>query len=184
MKTSFYNMYRDRMNDRYRDHVVKKYWPFIIAIRDNLPLDVEMIAEFGCGAANISRLLPQDIKHILVDSDPDMLYLADLNMRTTRSDFIVAQYDIVHIDNFPSVDLIHSHGVLEHFQDDEIRQIIMRQKKIAPVLVHYVPSYKYVAPSFGTERLMTPEQWDNICHPDEIRSFNDGYDLILIWKRR
>lgn len=78
----------------------------------------------------------------------------------------------------------HSHGVLEHFNDVEIRDIIKLQREQYETLIHYVPSYLYRTPSFGDERLMTPENWQEICQPDEIIEFNGGYDLILKWRAK
>jgi hypothetical protein len=79
-------------------------------------------------------------------------------------------------------DVIHSHGLLEHFSDEDIRKIIKAScNDGARVIVHYVPSDRYEQPSFGDERLMSAGQWHEIVAPHNIIEFNDGYDLALVW---
>jgi len=189
MRNDFYNAYEARMNEKYRTHVERKYYPFIELILKELPLGYCLIGEFGCGAANISRVLAKakpEIEHYLIDWDHRMLLLADENMRSTNSSFSLYIEDLLDPPNenlTPNIHLIHSHGVLEHFSDAEIRTIIGNQLRLANTLVHYVPGAKYQKPSFGDERLLTTNQWQQICSPDEIVEFNDGYDLVLIWRK-
>ena len=173
------------MNDKYRAHVAKRYAPFIKYVTLHA-YDKPVIAEMGCGAANVSRILSQsiDAEQILVDKCPRMLKLADINM-TGSSKYTLVQADLTRSLSFlqdRDVGLMYAHGVLEHFSDFQIRKILAGQKKITDTIIHYVPSNKYEKPSFGDERLMSPEQWYDICQPDSIIEFNDGYDLILSWK--
>ena len=84
---------------------------------------------------------------------------------------------------YTEYNIIHSHGVLEHFEDHEIHEILHYQKAISPLLIHYVPSDKYTYKSFGDERLLSKEYWKENFNPTEIIEFNSGYDLILKWRR-
>jgi len=190
MTKTWFEHYVDRMNDRYRTHVATKYNPFLTLIADYAAqMKGSTIAEFGCGAANVSRILAErfggDNFYLLLDVEHDMLDLAYRNMNEAGPDFNIHEHDISQ--PFPSdvydIGLIHSHGVLEHFPDEAIRNIIALQRTHTKTLLHYVPSAKYEEPSFGDERLMTPDEWRKICKPEQIIEFNDGYDLALIWNK-
>lgn len=196
MKT-WYDHYVGRMNDSYREHVSKRYGKHINMIvsaatkRNGLK-----VVEIGCGAANVSRIVSEKIiqktndrvfpKYVILDICPKMLGLARVNFGAV-SDHVAQLGDALDLgmsEDLKSTDVFHSHGVLEHFRDGQINVIINEQKRMASSgaqLIHYVPSAKYETPSFGDERLMTPDQWYQICMPDEIIEFNDGYDLILKW---
>lgn len=198
MKT-WYDIYVERMNDHYRQHVAVKYGQMIQYIVHQLKaFHGKKLAEYGCGAANISRLIveasckfkfPLPFVH-LIDIDSRMLDLARHNMQEAgmrpKDDFAATQANIVEpvMSYFANgYDIIYSHGVLEHFTDTQIRFAISEQLKKAPMLIHYVPSDKYTEPSFGDERLLSPAQWKEICNPTDIMEFNAGYDLLLIWER-
>jgi SAM-dependent methyltransferase len=141
-----------------------------------------VLLEVGCGAGNITRALADkrpDLTYQMLDIDPDMLQLAEEN--TAHVNHREVRLESLFAPSFNEKAIIHSHGVLEHFSDEEIRQAIELYKAFGPQ-IHYVPGAKYVTPSRGDERLLSPEEWMRICSPDEIISFNDGFDLILKFK--
>ncbi len=182
MKTynSWLDFYTVRNNKSYYNHIRDKYSPFIDKISECiLANNYQTIVELGCGIGSITRSLierfPTKIYDV-VDKDKEMLNLCISNL-SYLSTIQFWKADILKT-SFGG-DIIHSHGVLEHFSDSQIRKIISLQK--GKTLLHYVPSNKYDNPSFGDERLMSPEQWEKICSPDETIEFNDGYDLILKW---
>lgn len=201
MTRTWYDFYKDRMNDEYRAHVRKRYAPFIDRVVSEA-MQHTFVMEAGCGAANVSRIvgnrLPRRVTQVLVDRDADVLTLAHQNMdgagnfRLVRSDILQMDQDGAHPDfsvlmKPEMYGLIYSHGVLEHMQDDQIRDAIERQMSLLAVggrLLHYVPSDRYEKPSFGDERLMSPSRWHDICQPKMITIFNDGYDLMLEWRKR
>jgi trans-aconitate methyltransferase len=200
-KPTWYDFYKARMNDQYREHVASRYEPFIERVAHQA-MRGRFVMEAGCGAANVSRVVQNRIARsrfqVLVDNDPDVLSLAHQNMVTTGAEnFVLVRHDILQPSS-PSCQefadwfqpgmygLVYSHGVLEHFGDHEIRLAIQRQMELLEPggkLLHYVPSAKYEKPSFGDERLMTPDQWDDICNPDCISFFNHGRDLVLEWRK-
>lgn len=184
---NYYKIYSQRMNSRYENHIRKKYAVFINEIVKSAP-EYAILAEMGCGAANISAAvasLRPDIKfHYLIDRCPLMLGLSINTILKVSPRFKTIQHDIrnpISLEVRP--DIIHSHGVLEHLSDADIIRTIGAQIKNCNKLIHFVPSAKYEKPSFGDERLMTPEQWRSIASPDSIVEFNDGYDLMLIWDK-
>lgn len=185
-RSEWYKFYQDRMNIHYRKHIESRYEDFINAIINALPEKGRKpvhIHEAGCGAANVSLAVHKKLKaqginfHIsMSDKCSDMLELAHENLPEGYKALI----DITK-DNLPSADVSFSHGVLEHFDNEQIAKIISNQLKSSKIVLHYVPSAKYKKPSFGDERLLTVQDWQDICSPTSIIEFNDGYDLILVW---
>lgn len=182
---SWYDIYKDRMNDVYFAHVKKKYAPFINEIVKH---NDKGFFEIGCGAGNITKAIYERLEGVLkpinafvcVDADAGMLKLASKNV---VGFVLLLQYNILG-PRLSDADecVVHSHGLLEHFADHEIKHIIENYAHCPQV--HYVPSSKYEAPSRGDERLLSIHEWyailrkvENVNY--EIYSFNDGYDLIL-----
>lgn len=187
MKT-WANFYKNRITHSYYSYVLDKYQPFIEYLNEIiLNNDYTTIVEAGCGICNITRALIErynGLKFYAMDIDKKMLNLSFKNLLSS-SQYDSNEIELIKGDILKEVhngDIIHSHGVLEHFSDNDINQIITIQLKNAKELVHYVPSDKYKLPSFGDERLLTMHDWDRICKPTKITPFNDGYDLILHWK--
>jgi 2-polyprenyl-3-methyl-5-hydroxy-6-metoxy-1,4-benzoquinol methylase len=195
---SWFNFYKNRVNSSYLEYAEKRYKPMIDKIIEFIP-ECGRAVEAGCGIGTISKIIASKKKCVILgfDNCEDMLKLADTNI--TCSDFFynengstvwLKQDDIltytgpaIHdsLDSDVRVDVVFSHGVLEHFNDAEINTIISNQKQYAKHIVHYVPGDKYKVPSFGDERLMCSGQWKEICNPSEIITFNDGFDYLLIW---
>lgn len=185
-RSEWYKFYLKRQNLIYKKHIETRYEDFINHILNSCPDKGKKpihIHEAGCGAANVSlalwkRLKAQGINfHIsMSDKCPDMLELAHENL----GEGYKALIDMTK-DNLPTADVIFSHGVLEHFDNENIVKIVSNQLKASKKVLHYVPSSKYKKPSFGDERLMSVQDWQNICNPTSIIEFNDGYDLILVW---
>jgi len=156
--TPWYDIYRERMNSLYREHVARKYAPFLKALFE--VKHARYTTEIGCGAGNITRLLREmrDEKtyghryYHLIDNCPKMLGLAVENNPVDNCKFQVA--DIVKVSQ--TSDLIHSHGLLEHFDNLTIQCVVEMGMEASPVQIHYVPGAKYDAPSRGDERLMSP----------------------------
>ena len=177
----WHNFYKNRLNPSYFGYLKNRYRPFILTILKNSHKGDKVI-ELGCGTSNITKILYQSFPYAnykVQDINKKMLCLSQRNLNNL---FIYHSENNMIVD-VQEGDLCHSHGVLEHFNDAEIKQTISLQLNNYKTLIHYVPSYKYKNPSFGDERLMTGEKWFDICNPTEITEFNDGHDLILIWKK-
>lgn len=172
---------------QYLNYCAIKYRPFIEEVSKRVK-NGDRVVEIGCGLATITRLLhtsfmAQRLKgggmvgFHCYDKDPEMVHLARCG-----ADFPVDLCD-AELPTGCKPDIIHSHGLLEHLTDTAIRDIIAANRiDGARTAVHYVPSYKYEKPSFGDERLLTPNQWMAIAKPTNIVPFNEGYDLALIWE--
>lgn len=174
--------YRSRMDDGYLNYVKDRYRRFITEISRRID-NADRVLELGAGTATITRSLIDEVKStadfIASDINPEMRRMSTFRLMGTSA--VVCEQDAKK----PSLcynDIVHSHGLLEHFSDQEIRQII-REHKCARAQIHYVPGL-YPYPTYGDERLMSVDEWRRICNPTEIITFNDGLDYILIWDRR
>lgn len=175
------------MNAQYRNHVATKYAHFLQALYETNGV---IFTEIGCGAGNITRILREMqgqrlTAHNMVDSCPKMLSLAVENNPTSNCNFKCADIrDII----MPRADVLHSHGLLEHFSDSDICSIVRQGFEAAPLQIHYVPSVEYKTPSRGDERLMSPKQWRQILREfgfaTDVQQFNNGLDLIIRIGRR
>ncbi len=176
--------YKNKANENYYNYITCKYKCFIDEIKKELKVRKSVI-EMGCGLGNITKALIRENKNCqykIIDNKSDIIELAIKHI-----DCSVVDWDLFDITMpFPyneRCDLIHSHGVLEHFSDDQIHEILKNQLKISPVLIHYVPSNKYDYKSYGDERLLSKEYWKENFNPTDIIEFNNGYDLILKWRK-
>ncbi len=173
--------YRPRLGPEYLAYVKQRYAPFIDIVLSHIrPGDG--VGEAGAGMGTITRALldfGSRGDHVCLELDGDMLELADYQVGLRSG---MWQLDIR--EQLPRVfDVIHGHGVLEHFSDCDIRKIIHTHRESgARAAIHYVPGEKYVTPSFGDERLMSVDAWREIAAPDEVVTFNDGFDYALIWR--
>ena len=155
---SWKEIYEERLNDVYRQHIRTKYGPFINLIHEVATIGEHgSFVELGCGAGNITRELhamDSDAHYTMVDIDMDMLFLVKKN--TEHMSPVLMLMDISCAEIFLSHRaVIHSHGVLEHLSDQQIKHIINTARKHGPQ-IHYVPSSKYEVPSRGDERLLPP----------------------------
>ena len=125
-------------------------------------------------------LFDASARFMVSDFDCAMMFLARMNLRPLP---VKLSFHDIRQPIMDPVDIIHSHGVLEHFNKNEICTIIKAQLKRTTYLAHYVPSNKYITKSFGDELLMSKEAWQYLVHPSKIVEFNEGKDLVLLWTR-
>lgn len=134
--------------------------------------------EEGCGIGTISRAIMTSVgeKNVqLFDYDKDQVELTKKNLNISH----VVQGNI--FENHGKVDCIFSHGVIEHLSDNQIFDILNRQKAEAKCVIHYVPTNGYKTPSFGDERLMSVDWWIKNFKPTQHFTFNENKDLALMW---
>ncbi|RGO88304.1 hypothetical protein DXA84_07845 [Phocaeicola vulgatus] len=81
---------------------------------------------------------------------------------------------------FEAPSMVVTHGVLEHFADDDILKIISTYDNDNVLFqAHYVPTDRYKSPSFGDERLLSPEAWNALIKPDYYILDNNECDLYM-----
>lgn len=180
--------YSQRINSTYQDYFEKKYAPFLKMIVDEYDksksefIKYSGVLDEGCGIGSIGKYLTKtgvNIPYMGYDIDWDMINLSMQNVkgRSFYQDNILNPSVIIHY-NYIRV----THGVLEHFTDEEIHKIFTRYSEGGLTSIHYVPLDKYKVPSFGDERLLIPEKWLLLAKPFgdlEATIFNDGFDLCF-----
>ncbi|NCD07417.1 MAG: class I SAM-dependent methyltransferase [Spirochaetia bacterium] len=186
--------YKDRVNNVvYLQKFYHKYKPFLdtVALKINSSDIVYCIGGgIGTELKALLRYYPKNIfagkLFYVVDNSWEMLQMASINLSKVSNSIHYLQADLLDIHpeisdliKAESYSLVISHGVLEHFTNKEIASII---KSFPTPQVHYVPLNKYNTPSFGDERLLTQNYWNNSIlkgFKKELESFNDEYDLII-----
>lgn len=178
----WYDIYKERMNDKYFKHIRYKYAEFIDEL---VSQKSDRYVELGCGAGNISKAIAERLpnsKLLIIDNCEKMLKLAEENVPKGISFTL----DIFSMDTHWAYlreegSIVHSHGVLEHYSDSKIRNLLRFQSHCTQI--HYVPGKKYKTPSRGDERLLSVSEWRNIIAPTKldfkITTFNAGYDFII-----
>lgn len=184
MNTSaWHDFYKSRCPTRYLRYAERRYDTFISLVQAHIICQNDRVLEAGCGIGTITRALIErgvQARFAVLDNCPKMLGMARDNLPdTVRRHLDDLRFFVNHGEN---VDVIHSHGVLEHFDNGNIQQILLAQKLCRPrAIVHYVPGEKYDTPSFGDERLMSIAEWRRIAKPTMIVPFNDGFDYAMVW---
>lgn len=80
--------------------------------------------------------------------------------------------------------LTHSSGVLEHYSNDEIIEIINEQLRVADFMVFSVPSPYFEKKMLGNERFMSRNEWRNIIKMSNATIIEEtGYHYKPVLKR-
>ena len=178
------DFYRGRLlSEGYLAYFEERYAPFLDHIRKALQPE-DLVIEVGCGLATSTKLLmrsnvPYFTSFRCYDHNPDMVQLAKQNVGVAA---MVAQAD-ARIPTYTRPDVVHSHGLLEHFSDTQIAWFLASQRLDGPrVSIHYVPGELHGTPSFGDERLLPLDYWVDTFAPTSWETFNDGRDYVLVWE--
>lgn len=71
--------------------------------------------------------------------------------------------------------LVYHQGLLEHFPDDKIKELLELQLAHSFAVIFSIPSVFYGRQDFGDERLLTREQWQEMLLPFDVIQL-DYYD--------
>lgn len=165
-----------------------------------------VLKEEGCGIGSVSRsiskrepLLLRTLglsseesrieidKVVLSDSDSEMLSLCMDNTRSLSlgryladKPFFYSKESILNPKFFEPNTIVVTHGVLEHFSQEEVRTVISTYNDENVIFqAHYVPTDGYKEPSFGDERLLPVSEWIELLAPDYYIVDNNGLDLYM-----
>lgn len=165
-----------------------------------------VLKEEGCGIGSISKCISKSEplllkaigmveeecydeigKVIFTDLDCGMLNLCQENTKGLsmgsylyKKPSFYAREDILQPKYYEPNTVVVTHGVLEHFLDADIQQIIQTYDNENILFqAHYVPTSKYGEPSYGDERLMDIDSWVRLVAPDYYIVDNNGFDLYM-----
>ena len=164
--------YRNRINTGYQEYFEKKYEPLFEMLRG-----YKLVREEGIGIGSVSKCLRKcGVRSYGFDLSPEMVRLWKDNnpgINCYVGDIFEFQRD--------RVEVVVTHGVLEHFSDEGIMTILNRYRMECQSSVHYVPIEGYKVPSFGDERLLPLEHWVDTFQPTKFKVI-DNKDLYLFFK--
>jgi SAM-dependent methyltransferase len=122
------------------------------------------ILEVGVGSGAQSALLSRFVPHTLtLDNDQRILREARPNLDRFGPRTTVLAGDAFRLPLADqSIDVSISQGLMEHFSDDQIRDLVSEQLRVCRSLVFSVPSDRYPRQDVGNERLMPPGRWAEI----------------------
>lgn len=149
------NFYKQRINSSYQDYFEKKYNPLLSFLKG-----FKSVREEGIGIGSVSKfLIKEGVNTSGFDLCPEMVKLCKMNNPT-----INCWVDNIFRNQNNRVDIVVTHGVLEHFSDVDINKILDRYRWSHQPNIHYVPLEGYKVPSFGDERLLSWKHWvQNFC---------------------
>ncbi len=127
--------------------------------------------EVGAGSGSLSIFLSYlGFSVVASDKEPEIIEVIRENNRR----FGGKVREVILADSFrlpypqDSFDLVFHQGVLEHFADAEIRQMLLEQLRVAPQVLFSVPNQNYPRRDLGDERLLSGLAWRSILRPFPI----------------
>ncbi|MFH0912384.1 MAG: class I SAM-dependent methyltransferase [Patescibacteria group bacterium] len=129
--------------------------------------DPRKVAEIGAGTGIMSVFLSHlGIEVTTLDNDPAVIEQAKLTRSRFGGNNKLVEGDAFQLP-FPdnSFDVVFHQGLLEHFSDEQIQELIREHLRVAPVVWASVPNNHYPNRDLGNERLLGPAAWAKILHP-------------------
>lgn len=130
----------------------------------------DQILEIGTGTGAMSIFLAWlGFSVTSVDINSKIIELAKQVARKLNARVTFEVADAFHLP-FPdnSFSLVFHQGLLEHFSDEQIHELIREHLRVASQVILSVPNHWYPRRDFGDERLMTKAQWERILSPFHI----------------
>lgn len=136
------------------------HWQYLSRI---LWLRPKRFLEIGCGRAQhalfIQKILSTSRVSVL---DKNKRLLKDIKSRKVQKIAADVLNKKVVASKAPTVDLVFSQGLMEHFKDKEIIQIIDNFRNKTSRFLFSVPSENYPARDFGNEILRNKKEYDSL----------------------
>jgi SAM-dependent methyltransferase len=142
---------------------IMSHAPFVAELA-RLVKSGDRVLEVGAGTGVLAWPLAQGgIKVVSLDNDTEVLWMAGINCAVLGADIELREGDAFHLPfEADSFELAYSHGLLEHFSDEQIHQLLAEQFRVAPVVMACVPLEGCKGIAFGNERWMSVKGWEDI----------------------
>jgi len=151
------------------------------------------ILEAGCGSAANSIFLANNQRKVTcLDKDNKMLELAKKNSKNFYNKPLFMNKNISELENKDgNFDVSFSHGVLEHYRDKEIINLINKQLKVAKHIIISIPSnfFRQEQAINGDERFMSKNKWKQLIRKtngtlaEDFAYFYDSDELKIVFLR-
>jgi SAM-dependent methyltransferase len=156
--------------------------PLIEAVRKFNPSE---IAEVGAGEGLISTTFSWlGYKVFVIDNNQGVIEAARQYARKDGGDQVIKYGDTLKVETMPEVDVYVSHGVLEHFTDEQIRAAIDNMlAKSRKAVAFCVPSTWYF-PWWANARHMRIRSWAKILrkYPVALSYYGEPKPLTTVHK--
>lgn len=136
--------------------------------------------EIGCGSGLLAGWLTDfGYEVFALDNDSDVLLTAKRRLTEEKiglpkfyhGDAFQAAKGMVR---FAPFGVAYSQGLLEHFSDIAIVELLKQQAQLAPLVLFSVPSENYPRREMGDERLLPLPHWYSLCE-----HLNDTHETTL-----
>ena len=181
------NYYNEWTVEDYRRHI-EAWKGFCHRVMRFTP-DNGRIMEFGTGTGQMSIYLStKGYRCHAIDQD-DVIVKRARHLSTKVGGHVFfrhkSMFDYELEDDMPKFDTVFSQGLLEHFEDYKIREILHKKKSIGDVVAFSVPLDKFGHQSKGDERLLPIEHWRELVEGFEKiyeSTFCSESQLIMVVK--
>jgi SAM-dependent methyltransferase len=141
-------------------------------------LQLDRILEVGTGTGMLSALLSRAAPLVVsLDQSEEILRTADDFQRTVRGQVRQVRGDAFRLPfKDQTFDAAFSQGLLEHFDDEGVRTIVLEQRRVAATVFASIPSAFYPrigrrGPGLiGNERLLSARRWRDVLADFEVSS--------------
>ena len=146
------------------------------------------VLECGAGTGKFSAYLAsKGVKAYAIDLEKAMVEQAKeiSNKITPQNRVNVIQGDIrkIPFDN-KYFSVTHSSGVMEHYSDNEIIEIINEQLRVSDVCVFSVPTKYFEKKMLGNERFLSRKKWREIINKSNAIIIKEtGYHYKTLYNR-
>jgi len=155
------------INERRPDYYIHITSPIISGLIDKILPMGDTFLEYGFGTGYTAIALANKGKKVLAyDNEPGLLRPA---ISAGKEYFVNPESALEFISDSKLIrpaDIVYSQGLLEHFDDGRIMEILAAQYYFAQkAVVFSVPAEIYPQQDFGDERLMDIAAWEAILAP-------------------
>lgn len=152
---------------------------------------LDLIVEIGFGTGYTMIALSKELhKQIVgIDISETLVERTKKLAEEKGADVEIVQADVFSPEAWRSIDvkkvLLYHQGLLEHFPNEKIQEILEAEVKNSFAMIFSVPSKFYGKQDFGDERLLTLEEWKEILEPFEVyqlRYYDNNKHILGILK--
>ena len=119
------------------------------------------VLEVGSGTGVIGWPLAQaGVKVVSLDNEQEILDMAKVNAKLVGASIEYVFGDALSLPyEDGEFDLVYSHGLLEHFPDDELAKVVSEHRRVGKMVVVGMPLLGCTEGAFGNERWLTEAEW-------------------------